>query len=57
MQVTSFDASKAMFEKAKSAGVDAEFLAIPEGDHSVAWSTVIPQIFDFFDKHKTKSRP
>jgi len=55
-QVTSFDASKTMYEKAKAAGVDAEFLPIPEGDHFVAWSTVVPQIFDFFEKHKSKKK-
>jgi predicted peptidase len=53
-QVTSFDASKTMFEKAKAAGVNAEFLPIQEGDHFLAWTTVVPQIFDFFDKHKKK---
>ena len=53
-EVTSFDASKTMYEKAKAVGVDAQFLAIPEGDHFVAWSLVVPQIFDFFDHHSTK---
>ena len=52
--VTSFDASKIMFERAKSAGVPVEFLPIKDGDHYLAWTQVVPQIFDFFEKHRKK---
>lgn len=52
--VTSFDASKVMLEKAKAAGVKVEFLPIKGGDHYLAWTQVVPQVFDFFAKHRRK---
>ena len=52
--VTSFEASKTMYEKAKAAGVNAEFLPIKEGDHYLAWTNVVADIFNFFDKHQKK---
>jgi poly(3-hydroxybutyrate) depolymerase len=49
-----FDASKAMVDHAKAKGVDATFLAVPDGMHVDAWAqpAVIQQIFAFFDAHK-----
>lgn len=50
----SYDASKQMVELAKKAGVDATFLGVPGGTHIEAWTKVLPETFDFFDKHKAK---
>jgi poly(3-hydroxybutyrate) depolymerase len=51
-----FDASKAMVDHAKAAGVDAAWLPVTGGMHVDAWAQpeVIQQIFDFFDAHKKK---
>jgi poly(3-hydroxybutyrate) depolymerase len=51
-----FDASKAMVDHAKAAGVDATWLPVMGGMHVDAWAQpeVIKQIFDFFDAHKKK---
>jgi poly(3-hydroxybutyrate) depolymerase len=51
-----FDASKAMVEHAKAAGVDVTWLPVIGGMHVDAWAQpdVIKQIFDFFDAHKKK---
>jgi dipeptidyl aminopeptidase/acylaminoacyl peptidase len=52
----SYDASKQMVELAKKAGVDASFLGVPGGSHTEAWTKVLPETFDFFEKHKTKKK-
>jgi poly(3-hydroxybutyrate) depolymerase len=51
-----FDASKAMVDHAKAAGVDVTWLPVIGGMHVDAWAQpeVIQQIFDFFDAHKKK---
>jgi poly(3-hydroxybutyrate) depolymerase len=51
-----FDASKAMVDHAKAAGVDVTWLPVMGGMHVDAWAQpeVIKQIFDFFDAHKKK---
>jgi predicted peptidase len=54
--IMSFQATKLMVDHAKTHGVDATLLAVPGGTHVDAWLRVLPQIFDFFDKHKTKQR-
>jgi predicted peptidase len=52
----SYDASKQMIEEAKKAGLDATFLGVPGGSHTEAWTKVLPETFDFFEKHKTKKK-
>jgi predicted peptidase len=52
----SYDGSKQMVELAKKAGVDATFLGVPGGSHTEAWTKVLPETFDFFEKHKTKKK-
>jgi len=52
----SYDASKQMVELAKKAGVDATFIGVPGGTHTEAWTKVLPETFDFFDKNKTKKK-
>src|SRR5437762_9113641 len=52
----SYDASKQMVELAKKAGVDATFIGIPGGSHTEAWTKVLPETFDFFEKNKTKKK-
>jgi poly(3-hydroxybutyrate) depolymerase len=52
----SYDASKQMVELAKKAGVDATFLGVPGGSHTEAWTKVLPETFDFFEKNKTKKK-
>jgi poly(3-hydroxybutyrate) depolymerase len=52
----SYDASKQMVELAKGAGVDATFIGVPGGSHTEAWTKVLPETFDFFEKHKTKKK-
>jgi len=52
----SYDASKQMIELAKKAGVDATFLGVPGGSHTEAWTKVLPETFDFFEKYKTKKK-
>jgi poly(3-hydroxybutyrate) depolymerase len=51
-----FDASKTMVDHAKAKGIDATWLPVPGGMHTDAWAQpdIIRQIFDFFDRHKTK---
>ena len=51
-----YEASKQMVELAKKAGVDATFIGVPDGTHTEAWTKVLPEIFDFFDKNKTKKK-
>jgi len=51
-----YEASKQMVELAKKAGVDATFLGVPGGTHTEAWTKVLPETFDFFDKYKTKKK-
>jgi poly(3-hydroxybutyrate) depolymerase len=50
----SYDASKQMIELAKKAGVDATFIGVPGGSHTEAWTKVLPETFDFFEKYKTR---
>src|SRR5262245_1844462 len=50
----SYDASKQMVELAKKAGVDATFIGVPGGSHTEAWTKVLPDTFDFFEKNKAK---
>jgi poly(3-hydroxybutyrate) depolymerase len=54
----SYDASKLMVEHAKAKGLNATFLGVPGGMHTDAWAQpeIISQIFDFFDKYKTKQK-
>jgi pimeloyl-ACP methyl ester carboxylesterase len=52
----SYDASKQMIELAKKAGLDATFLGVPGGSHTEAWTKVLPETFDFFEKYKTKKK-
>jgi len=52
----SYDASKQMVDLAKKAGVDATFLGVPGGSHTEAWTKVLPETFDFFEKNKTKKK-
>lgn len=51
-----YSASQQMVDLAKKAGVDATFLGVPGGTHTEAWTKVLPETFDFFDKHKTKKK-
>ena len=51
-----YEASKQMVELAKKAGVDATFIGVKDGTHTEAWTKVLPEIFDFFDKNKTKKK-
>ncbi len=52
----SYEASKQMVELAKKAGVDATFIGVPGGSHTEAWTKVLPETFDFFEKYKTKKK-
>jgi poly(3-hydroxybutyrate) depolymerase len=52
----SYDASKQMVDLAKKAGVDATFIGVPGGSHTEAWTKVLPETFDFFEKYKTKKK-
>jgi predicted peptidase len=52
--VTSFDASLRMIERAKERGVNVEWVPVKDGDHFGAWTMVAPRIFDFFDQHRKK---
>ncbi len=52
----SYEGSKQMVELAKGAGVDATFIGVPGGSHTEAWTKVLPETFDFFDKNKTKRK-
>jgi poly(3-hydroxybutyrate) depolymerase len=51
-----FSASEAMVAHAKANGVSATWLPVPGGAHTDAWAqpSIISQIFDFFDAHRTK---
>jgi len=53
-----FDASKVMVDHAKAKGIDATWLPVPGGMHTDAWAQpeIIKQIFDFFDRHRTKMK-
>jgi pimeloyl-ACP methyl ester carboxylesterase len=54
----SFEGSKVMVDHAKANGVDATFLPVIGGQHIDAWARpeIITQIFDFFDKYKSKPK-
>ena len=53
-----FDASKTMVDHAKAKGVNATWLPVTGGMHTDAWAQpeIVTQIFDFFDKYKTKQK-
>ena len=46
------DASKAMADTARAAGVDTVYATVPGGTHLEAYLTYASQIFDFLDAHK-----
>ena len=46
-----FDASVKDVDTAKEHGVPVEFLPVKGGDHTSAFTQVLPQTFDFFDQH------
>jgi predicted peptidase len=46
------EASKAMADAAKAAGVDVQFAVVPTGTHLGAFLTYANGFFDFMDKHK-----
>ena len=50
----SIDAAKKDVEVAKKAGVNAEFVQVTNGTHLEAWTLVLPQMLDFFDRHPRK---
>jgi len=43
-----------MVEHAKEHGVEILWLSVPGADHLTAWTKVVPQVFDFFDRHTRK---
>jgi predicted peptidase len=53
-----FDASRTMVDHAKAKGVNATWLPVTGGMHTDAWAQpeIVSQIFDFFDKYKTKQK-
>jgi poly(3-hydroxybutyrate) depolymerase len=53
-----FDASKVMVDHAAAKGVNATWLPVVGGQHTDAWAQpeVIAQIFDFFDKYKSRQQ-
>jgi len=54
-QTRSYDASVKMVKLAKEHGVDIDLITVKGGEHTTAWTTVVPQIFDFFEKHRRAS--
>ena len=48
----SFAAAEKDVQTLKQHGVEAQFLPIKDGTHLEAWCLALPQILDFFDKHK-----
>lgn len=44
-------ASAAIAAAARAEGVEASLLLVKGGDHARAWTMVLPQTFDFFDRH------
>ena len=48
----SYDAARTNAETLKSRGLPVEFLSVPGGTHLEAWCDALPQILDFFDKHR-----
>jgi predicted peptidase len=53
-QTRSYDASVKMVQLAKDHGVKIELITVKDGEHTTAWTMVVPQIFDFFDKQRGK---
>jgi poly(3-hydroxybutyrate) depolymerase len=51
---TSGEAALQMVQHAKEHGVEVLWLSVPGADHLEAWTKVVPQVFDFFEKHKKK---
>ena len=49
-------ASRAIMEAARAEHVEASLLVVKGGDHAHAWTMVLPQTFDFFDRHR-RPRP
>lgn len=45
-------ASRAIMEAARAEHVDAALLVVKGGNHARAWAMVLPQTFDFFDRHR-----
>jgi hypothetical protein len=41
-----------MVQLAKDHGVKIEFITVKDGEHTTAWTQVVPQIFDFFDRQR-----
>ena len=45
-------ASRALLEAARAEHVEASLLIVKGADHEHAWREVLPQTFDFFDRHR-----
>jgi len=45
-------ATRELAKRATAAGAYVTFLPVPGGEHSTAWTMVLPQVFDFFDAHR-----
>lgn len=50
-EVNPIEASRALADAARAAGVDARFARIPSGDHLTAYLDFAAEIFDFLDAH------
>ena len=53
-ETNSFAAAEKDVQTLKQHGLVAEFLPVKEGTHLEAWCLGLPQILDFFDKHRKK---
>ena len=51
---TSGEAALQMVGHLKEHGVEVLWLSVPGSDHLEAWTKVVPQVFDFFEKHPKK---
>ena len=54
--VNSFEAAKKGAEQAKEHGVDVAWTPVKDGTHLEAWCLAMPQILDFFDKHRKSGK-
>jgi poly(3-hydroxybutyrate) depolymerase len=45
-------ATRELAKRATAAGANVTFLPVPNGEHSTAWTMVLPQVFDFFDANR-----
>ena len=55
-QIALTDVNRALADRVRAAGVDTDFVEIPNGEHGTAWYAALAQMFDFFAARHCSSK-